>query len=193
MNREQRRALRPTSKDAWAKKNDAGPHLAVLPSGAVVKFRIPDSSALLKAGRIPEQLREAAIIFTSHPDGTDELMRELVITAALRGPGQDTLASVIKAGRDLTPHLIAEMLVSPEVTPEEISEGLLPELDVRMLLEFAERLRKQDAEGNVLAITTLDEWASFRREPARDAGAGNGGSPEPLADGAVPNADEEPV
>lgn len=192
MNREARRALKPTaSSAAWAKKNDAGPHLAVLPSGTVVKFRIPDSSALLKAGRLPDELREAAIIFTSHPDGTEELMRELVITAALRGPGQDTIASVIKAGQDLTPYLIAEMLVDPTITPEEVAT--LPELDVRMLLEFAERLRNVDAAGNELPITTMDEWATFRRKPGRPRGAANGGADEHEPDGDVPAADEEQV
>ena len=33
--------LRPTSKTAWAKSNDAGPHLAVLPSGAVANRAYP--------------------------------------------------------------------------------------------------------------------------------------------------------
>ena len=183
----------PTTKAAWAKRNDAGPHLAVLPSGATVRFRIPDQAELLKAGRLPEELREAAIIFTSHPDGTDELMRELVLMAAMRGAGQDTLASVIKAGQDLTPHLIAAMLVEPEATAEEVAEGLLPQYDVRMLLEFAERLRNVDAQGNRLPILTVDEWATFRRERARPDGPGNGGAPEPLAAGAVPDPDAELV
>jgi hypothetical protein len=165
----------------------------VLASWAVVKFRIPDAGALLRAGKIPTELREAAIIFTSHPEGTDELMRELVITAALRGPGQDTLANVIASGRELTYYLIAEMLVEPKVLPEEVEAGLLPELDVRMLLEFAERLRNVDAEGNVLPITTMDQWATFRRERQSTGGPGNGGAPEPLTDGAVLDADEEQV
>ncbi len=190
---EKKRALRPTSLTAWAKSNDSGPHLAVLPSRSVVRFRIPEPGALLRAGRLPNELREAAIIFTSHPDGTDELMRELVITAALRGPGQDTIASVIAAGTAVTHHLIAEMLVEPSVTPEQVEEGILPELDVRMLLEFAERLRNTDAEGNVLPIVTMDQWATFRRERRGPDGIENGGAAEPLADGAVPVADEEQV
>ncbi len=184
-----KRSLKPTSKEAWAKANDAGPHLAVLPTGKAVKFRIPDSSALLRSGRLPESLREAAVIFASHPEGPEELMRELVITATLRGPGQDTLGRMIQAGQDLTPYLIAEMLVEPEVTAEEIADGLLPDLDMRMLLEFAERLRNVDAEGNKLPIITLDEWATFRRQPARDAGAGPGGANGDGDTGAVPEPD----
>ena len=183
------RTLKPTSKDAWAKANDAGPHLAVLPTGKVVKFKIPDSSALLRAGKVPDALREAALIFSSHPEGPEELMRELVITAALRGPGQDTLGSMIQAGNDLTPHLIAEMLIEPEVTPEEVAAGMFHELDIRMLLEFAERVRNVDAQGNQLPIITLDEWATFRRQPGRDQGTRNGGDDGQAADGAVSDAD----
>jgi hypothetical protein len=190
MTAERKKALKPTSKTAWAKSNDAGPHLAVLPSGAVVKFVIPDAAALLRNGRIPNHLREAAVIFTSHPDGTDELMRELVITSALRGPGQDTIANVIQAGRDLANVLVAEMVVEPEITVDDLEAGLLPELDLRMLLEFAERLRNTDAAGNELPITTQETWARFRRQPARVAGVadGNGLGPDDAAD--VPDADD---
>lgn len=188
-----KRTLKPTSKEAWAAANDAGPHLAVLPTGKVVSFKIPDSSALLRSGKLPEKLREAALIFSSHPDGTDELMREIVIAAALQGPGQDTLGRVIQAGNDLTPHLIAEMLVEPEVTADEVAEGMFHALDLRMLLEFAERLRNVDAEGNKLPIITLDEWATFRRKPEsaeRPAAGGGNGAALP---GGVPAPDGEPL
>ena len=170
MNREQRRTLKTSTKAQWLKANDAGPHKAVLPSGTVVTFVIPDAGQLLRSGAIPTTLREAAIIFTSHPEGSDELMRELVITAALRGPGQDTIANVISAGNDLRHILVASMIRDPEVTVKDVAEGRLPELDVRMLLEFAERMRNIDAAGNLLPITTMDEWATFRRKPA---GAGS--------------------
>jgi len=181
------------TKSRWTKANDTGPHLAVLPSGLsadgnheYVKFVIPDAGQLLRTGRIPANLREAAIVFTSHPDGTDELMRELVITAALRGPGQDTITNVISAGHDLAHVLVAEMVVEPEITAEEVAGGVIPELDVRMLLEFAERLRNVDAAGNVLPIVTMDQWATFRRERPRLDVAGDGGADEPAVDGDLP-------
>lgn len=189
MNREQRRSMKATTKSAWFKANDAGPHWATLPSGAVVKFRIPDAGQLLKSGAIPATLREAAILFSSHPEGSDELMRELVITAALRGPGQDTIAAVVSAGNDLRNILVAAMVMEPDVTPEDVAEGRMPELDARMLLEFAERMRNVDAAGQLLPITTMDEWARFRRQSAgdRSTGDGNGTGDDPGAD--VPDAD----
>ena len=178
-----------STKNQWLAANDAGPHRAVLPSGAVVSFRIPNTGALLRSDKIPQELHEAAVIFTSHPDGTDEMMRELVLTAAMRGPGQDTIAAVIAAGHRLTYHLVAAMLVEPEVTADEIADGLLPELDVRMLLEFAERQRSVDAKGNELPIVTMDQWATFRREPAGAGGPANGRAPEPVAGEPVPGPD----
>jgi hypothetical protein len=181
--------MKVTSRTAWLKSNDAGPHMAVLPSGSVVKFRIPDAGQLLKSGAIPTNLREAAIVFTSHPDGADELMRELVIQAALRGPGQDTLTNVISAGQDLGDILVASMILEPEVTVEDVAEGRVPELDVRMLREFAERIRNTDAAGNVLPITTMDEWATFRRQSAGDRKPDDGNGDGPAVGDAVPDAD----
>jgi hypothetical protein len=188
------------TKSRWTKANDVGPHLAVLPSGLsadgnheYVKFIIPDPAQLLRTGRIPNHLREAAIVFTSHPDGTDEMMRELVMTAAFRGPGQDTITNVISAGHDLAHVLVAEMVVEPEITAEEVAGGVIPELDVRMLLEFAERLRKVDAAGNELPIITQDEWATFRRERPRVAVNGDVGTDEPAVVGDVPIVDDGEV
>ena len=182
-----------STKDQWLAANDAGPHRAVLPSGAVVSFRIPNTGVLLRSDAIPQDLHEAAVIFTSHPDGTDEMMRELVLTAAMRGPGQDTIASVIAAGHALTYHLVAAMLDEPRVTAEEIADGLLPELDVRMLLEFAERQRNLDAAGNQLPIVTMDQWATFRRESSSAGGPANGRAPEPVAGEPVPGSDGDAV
>lgn len=190
------RRPRIVTKSRWTKANDVGPHLAVLPSGLspdgnheYVKFVIPDAGQLLRTGRIPNHLREAAIVFTSHPDGTDELMRELVIQAAFRGPGQDTLTNVINAGHDLAHVLVAEMVIEPEITAEEVANGVIPELDVRMLLEFAERLRNIDAAGNELPIITQDEWATFRRKRPRDVGVGDVGANGSEPDGDVPDVD----
>lgn len=182
-------SLKPTSKEAWAKASDSGPHTAVLPSRKAVRFRILSPGELLAYGGLPEGLREAAELYASHPDGPDQLMRELVITASLRDSGQTALNRLIQAGRELEPHIVAAMLVEPQVTAEEVASGAFPELDVRMLLEFAERLRNVDAAGNRLPIITLDEWATFRAGPERDAGAADGRDAEGLATGALSDAD----
>ena len=50
-------------------------------------------------------------------------MRELVITAAIRGPGQNTIASFIEAGQALTPYLIADMPHRASGDAREVAAG----------------------------------------------------------------------
>ena len=184
-----KRSLKPTSKAAWAAANDTGPHLAGLPTGKVVKFRIPDQSALLRSGRLPEQLREVALMVAAHPEGADGYFSDLVQLATIRGEGQETISSAIASGLELTHHLIEAMLVEPEVTAEEVASGMFHELDIRMLLEFAERRRSVDAAGNKLPIITLDEWARFRNVPRSPEGPEPGGANGHVDPGALPDAD----
>lgn len=185
---------RVVTKSRWLAANDAGPHYAVLPSGldpdgdhSYVRLTVPDPAALIRSGKLPKELQEAAVVFANHPDGPDELMREVVVAAALRGAGQDALARLIASGEELGYHLIAEMLLEPEITVEEAKT--LPEMDRRMLIDFAERRRNVDAAGNRLPIITIDDWLSFRARPDDDAGAGARGEngAEPAGDVSEPD------
>jgi hypothetical protein len=181
-----------TSKTAWQRRNDRGPHLATLPSGAVVKFVVADLSMLLRSGKLPEPLQLTATLMGAHEAGPSGYMNDLVGTAIARGgDGQETVASAITIAKDLTHHLIAESLVEPAVTPEEVAEGLFPEADILMLTELATRERNVDAAGKRLPIIGPyeEKWATFRYERSgaerSDAGGANG-TPIP---GAVPDAD----
>lgn len=171
-----KRSLKPTTKDAWAKANDTGPHLAALPTGKVVKFRIPDSSTLLRSGRIPKKLRETCLAVAAHPEGYDGYLEDLSrISMHRMGSDAGSIAEVLEEGLQLAHHLIAEMLVEPEVTAEEVEAGIFHRFDIEMLLEFAERRRSVDATGNRLPIITLDEWARFRNVPRGVEGPEPGG------------------
>lgn len=180
---------RPTSKSAWKKRNDRGPHTATLPSGAVVKFMIPDSGMLLRSGRLPERLKETALLVAAHPRGADGYMEELVTTAIIAGERSETISRAIEQGMDLGHFLVAEMLVEPEVTSEEVADGDFHEFDIRMLLAFAERRLNVDAAGKKLPIIVLDEWATFRNQPASPTGAADGGANGDVDPGALPDAD----
>lgn len=181
-------SLKPTSKEAWAKANDAGPHLAALPTGKVVKFRIPDAGALLRTGGLPEELREVALVCAAHPDGPEGYFTDLALVATRRGD-MGEISKAIERGLELRRVLVAEMLVEPEITAEEIEQGLFHEFDIEMLVEFAERRRSVDAAGNALPIITLDEWARFRNVPASPTGPEPGGANGHVDPGAVPDAD----
>jgi hypothetical protein len=168
---------KPASATAWRKRNDAGPHRAVFPSGVTLKFVIPDQGTLLRAGRLPDALREVALLCAAHPDGAEGYMQDLVMQAIVtQGERSDIVTKAIESGLELGHELVAEMLVEPKVTAEEVRRGDFPELDVRMLLEFAERRRNLDAAGNQLPITVLSEWARFRDGTAGLNGSGDSGT-----------------
>lgn len=185
--------LKPASKADWKAANDAGPHRAVFPSGAVLEFRIPDQGMLLRAGRLPQRLRETALLCAAHPEGAEGHMRDLVMAATVSTDRDTAISEAIQDGIALGHALVAEMLVKPSVTPEEVEAGLFPEPDVKMLLEFAERRRNIDAAGNRVPVIALHEWGTFRHEPNGNGSAADGGAggSEPGAD--VPDADEDQV
>jgi hypothetical protein len=182
---------KPTRKTAWQRRSDRGPHLATLPSGAVVKFVIPDASTLLKADRLPKELMDVAVLASAHPDGPDGLMADLVFGATASTERNEVLQKTIREGLELRQVLVAEMLVDPRVDPDEVES--LPELDVNMLLEFAERRRNLDAKGNQLPILLVREWAPFRPERPGTGGTANGGAAGDDAAGDVPDPDGDAV
>lgn len=176
------------SKADWALANDRGPHVATLPTGSTVKFELADAGMLLRSGKLPQHLRVTAQLAIAHADGIDGYFQDLVQAAIFRGgDAQTTIAGAIQQGVELSHHLISEMLVQPEVTPEEVASGMFHELDIRMLLEFAERRRDTDAAGNKLGIMLLDpeRWARFRDGAGNAAGAADDGADGPDVPGDI--------
>lgn len=187
---------KPSSKAAWKLANDRGPHVATLPTGCVVEFELADLAMLVRAGKLPEHLRVIAQLAVAHADGIEGVFEDLVQTAILRGAdSQATIAAIIDKGLELSHHLVAEMLVHPKVEPSEIAEGMFHELDIRMLLEFAERRRDTDAAGVKLGIMLLDPttWATFRAGAGDAQGAAHGGADGADVPGDVPDADRGDV
>lgn len=177
------------SKLAWKQRSDTGPHTAVFPSGARLTFRIPDQAALLRSGKLPDRLRRTAILCAGHPAGPEGYMGDLVLQAMLSAERAELVEQAIEDGIRLQHLLVADMLVDPEVTADEVEAGEFPQPDIDMLLEFAERKRDRDAAGNRLPVIVLRDWASFRDEQqgAVSAGDGGHGRDDPGAD--VPDAD----
>jgi hypothetical protein len=130
-----------TSKTAWAK---ARQHTVMCPSGVEVDIVVPNLPALIKAGRVPNALLDAAI-----------------------GAGPDTEISeeMVKQQADFYHFLVSETVVTPKVEPHEVSD--LPYEDVEMLVSIA--LRQRDMDAAYRHIGGLDKVASFRtfRERAR--------------------------
>lgn len=187
---------KPASKAEWAAANDRGPHVAVLATGRAVRFQLADLSMLIRAGKLPEELRVSAQLAVAHAEGIEGYIEDLVQLAIVRGGDvQATIAAALGQVDELSHHLVAEMLVEPEVTAEEVAAGMFHELDVRMLLEFAERRRDTDADGTRLPIMLLDpeRWARFRDGRGDASGAQSGGAHGQNAPGDVPDADRGDV
>jgi len=140
--------VRPNSNDRkvrnkadWIK---AKTHTVMCPSGVEVDIEIPNLPALIKAGRVPNALLDAAI-----------------------GAGPDTEVSreMVEQQADFFHYLVSVTVVSPKVEPHEVVE--LPYEDVEMLVSLA--LRQRDMDAAYRQIGGLDKVASFRtfRERAR--------------------------
>lgn len=188
------------TKASLAQANDRGPHIAILPTGLktgeAVKFQLVDAAMALRSGKLPEHIRVTAQLAVAHADGIDGYFQDLVQVAIMRGgDAQATIAGAIQQGVELSHHLIAEMLIQPEVTAADVASGMFHELDMRMLLEFAERRRDTDAAGNKLPIMVLDpeRWARFRYGPDNTPGAVDGGANGQDVPGDVPDLDRGDV
>jgi hypothetical protein len=129
------------SKADWIK---AKTHTVMCPSGVEVDIEIPNLPALIKAGRVPNALLDAAI-----------------------GAGPDTEVSreMVEQQADFFHYLVSVTVVSPQIEPHEVVE--LPYEDVEMLVSLA--LRQRDMDAAYRQIGGLDKVASFRtfRERAR--------------------------
>lgn len=167
-------------KAAWAALSDRGPHTAALPSvdadgnHTTVEFIVPGSNALIRAGLLPDRLMDVAVFSAAYPDGAEGYVADLAVSAYRDPSEMPKLAAAVKDGLELSDWLVSHMLVDPVVTPDEVS--MFPPADIAMLLEFAERKRNTDAEGKVLPIVVLEDFARFPDGLGGAADVGVGGS-----------------
>jgi len=121
----------------------------------VVTVRIPDLSAMLAMGEIPDRLRHAALLqafkdekdpplaLQTNDDGSPVLDHELV-----------------KGFYDLRGHIISKTLVDPVLSQEDVLE--LPVEDRDLIYAIAMRERDTDARGVRLGVEPLSKWERFR-------------------------------
>jgi hypothetical protein len=133
-------------------------HTVTLPSGMVVKIRIPNLGQLLKGDAIPDRLRSVAI---------SQVARELDPSAAPLFQPDDQQSpeqkiKVITEVYELYEWLVTETVIEPAIGENDL-DGL-PEMDKQMLAQIAGRERDTDALGVTLGVEPLSRWETFLRE-----------------------------
>lgn len=125
--------------NAW---KAAAAHDVTLPSGTVVKIRIPNLPLLVKTGQLPNELVTEALSTISDPD--KKLTPEAIAQSA-----------------DFYAKLLTVTVIEPEITEDDIPD--IPFEDVEWLVELATRQRDQDALGHHIAgLHKNKDWRTFR-------------------------------
>lgn len=125
------------SKAGW--KNNAQ-HVIVLPSGSVVKIRVPDLSLMIETGTIPQNLMDAAL-------------------GVAMDPASKPTKELIAQQREFTDIVTLKTVVDPVLDEEDAKD--IPYEDKEMLVAIATRQIDMDAEGSHIA--GLDKSEKFRR------------------------------
>lgn len=125
------------TKAGWKKNAE---HIIVLPSGTVVKIRVPDLARMIEVGTIPQNLMDAALGVAMNP--AEKPSRELISTQ-----------------REFTDLVTIVTAVEPKIADDDVAD--VPYEDKEMLVAIATRQIDLDAEGSHIA--GLDKSEKFRR------------------------------
>jgi hypothetical protein len=149
-----------TPADVWRERTI---HTVTLPSGSVAKIRIPGIGTILAAGELPTHLIGLALLDMSHPTGAASALQEALADTLDEQKREETLAEVQKL-HEYRCRIVAEALIDPALTVEEVMSGEYPEDDLAMIAAIVQRLRAFDAKGVRIGVEPLDRWAMFHRE-----------------------------
>lgn len=146
-------------------------HAITLPSGQRVRIRIPGLGTMLERGDLPDELLELAYMeLTAEGGATAELALEIT-RAREAGKHEEARTAVARYAafqRELVCAAIAEVdrgdgeFVPVELSPADLDGDALPEDDLAMVAEIAQRLRAHDARGVRIGVEPIDRWAAFR-------------------------------
>ncbi len=160
-------------------------HRVTCPSGQRLKIRIPGLATMLEHGDVPDDLVELALAELSNERGATGLLAEELAQASDAPDDDEARARVlerlkeygrlqrvlaceaiayVEAGEDGPADVVdadGSRWFAIELTIED-TYGELPEDDLAMVAEIAQRLRLYDAQGVRIGVEPLDRWTSFR-------------------------------
>ena len=147
-----------TPADVWRQK---AIHTITVPSGAVLKIRIPGIAGLLEAGSLPAHLVGLALLDISHPEGAAAGLKEMV-DSVIEDDTRDKLLGEVSKLAEYERRLAVAAIVEPHIGYEDAAD--YPEDDLAMVAQIVQRLRAYDAEGVRIGVAPLDRFATFHRE-----------------------------
>jgi hypothetical protein len=156
--------------DAWAGsagswKKRGGPHRITLPSGQRVLANVLGLSQLARLEGLPDDLTDAVVLHIVNLENGG-LPAKIGAELSKAGHGDEEAAEkanqyIADFGR-LAKHLVAEALVEPELTVDDLDE--VPEEDLEMLMRIVTGRQTFDAAGVRIGVEPLNAWATFRDE-----------------------------
>ena len=153
--------------EAWAGsagnwKKRGGPHRLTLPSGMRVTARVLGLSQLARLEGLPDDLSDAVVMHVVNLEHGG-LPPAIGVELSKAGQGDEQAAEkanqyIADFGR-LTKHLVAEALVEPALSVDDLDE--VPEEDLEMLMRIVTGRQAFDAAGVRIGVEPLDAWATF--------------------------------
>ena len=147
-----------TPADVWRQR---AVHTITVPSGAVLKIRIPGIAGLLESGSLPTHLVGLALLDISHPQGAAAGLKEM-IDNVVDDDSRDKLLGEVTKLVEYERRLAVSAILEPHITYEEATE--FPEDDLAMVAQIVQRMRAYDAEGVRIGVAPLDRFATFHQE-----------------------------
>lgn len=165
--RASRRASKTPEEEGWAGTADAwkkrgGPHRITLPSGMRVRARVLGLATLARLEGLPEDLTDAVVLHVANLEAGG-LPAVIGVELANQKTDPEAAARLAKHVADfgrLTKHLVAEALVEPAMTVDELDE--IPDDDLEMLMRIVTGRQAFDAAGIRIGVEPVDAWATFR-------------------------------
>ena len=150
------------TKAAWKKR--AGPHNITTGTGQKVTIKVYGVGELLVRDAIPEHLRDTVALHLLNRDkgGIGAVIGADLLELGKQNGSADTEAfqQRLRDAREMSKLLVAEALVEPKVTIDEL-DGL-PWEDVEELMRICTGQQPFDSRGVRVGVEPVSGWATFQ-------------------------------
>lgn len=144
------------SKAGWRRR---GLHRVTLPSSQRVLMRIPDLAKMVEG---PESAIPGHLLAIALREVIDQTDAARTLVDQIKAGETDEAVKTVGELNELERWIVTQSVVEPEITVDDINEGLIPPEDLAMIAAIARRERFTDARGVTIGVAPLDDFAVFR-------------------------------